>query len=380
MAVSERVVADATQLAIDEINEQGGVLGRPLESVLVDGASDWPTFASEAERLINDEEVSVIFGCWTSASRRTVLPVIERLDHLLFYPVQYEGLEQSPNVVYMGAAPNQQIIPGVKWAFDNLGRSFYLVGSDYVFPRTANAIVRDQVEVLGGEIVGEAYVPLGGSDFSEAVADIVRRRPSVILNTVNGDSNVAFLHQLRAAGIGADEIPTLSFSLDEAGLQTMALLPNAVGDYAVWSYFQSIESDINDAFVARFRERFGSDVVTSDPVEAAYVGVHLWAQAVEEAGNPEPVNVRRQIGRQSYPAPQGPVFVDPNTQHAWRWVRVGQVRGDGQFDVQWASEGPVRPVPFPPTRTRGEWQDFLAVMYDGWGGNWAAPPSTAEAP
>jgi len=380
MAVSERVVADATQLAIDEINEQGGVLGRPLESVLVDGASDWPTFASEAERLINDEEVSVIFGCWTSASRRTVLPVIERLDHLLFYPVQYEGLEQSPNVVYMGAAPNQQIIPGVKWAFDNLGRSFYLVGSDYVFPRTANAIVRDQVEVLGGEIVGEAYVPLGGSDFSEAVADIVRRRPSVILNTVNGDSNVAFLHQLRAAGIGADEIPTLSFSLDEAGLQTMALLPNAVGDYAVWSYFQSIESDINDAFVARFRERFGSDVVTSDPVEAAYVGVHLWAQAVEEAGNPEPVNVRRQIGRQSYPAPQGPVFVDPNTQHAWRWVRVGQVRGDGQFDVQWASEGPVRPVPFPPTRTRVEWQDFLAVMYDGWGGNWAAPPSTAEAP
>ena len=213
MAISEKSVVDATLLAIGEINEQGGLLGRKIEPVVADGKSDWPTFASEAERLIAQEEVSTVFGCWTSASRKTVKPVFEKHDHLLFYPVQYEGLEACPNIVYTGAAPNQQIIPAVRWCFEHLGRKFFLVGSDYVFPRTANEIIRDQLRSLHGEIVGEQYILLGSEDVQDAVQSIVAAKPDVILNTINGDTNVAFFRELRAAGITPEKIPTMSFSI-----------------------------------------------------------------------------------------------------------------------------------------------------------------------
>jgi len=199
LAISETSVVDATLLAIEEINDKGGILGRPVEPIVVDGASDWQKFAREAERLITEEKVSVIFGCWTSACRKTIKPVIERNHHLLFYPVQYEGLEASPNIIYTGAAPNQQIIPAVKWASDNLGTRFFLVASDYVFPRSANAIIKDQVSILGGEILGEEYIVLGSSDVEKAIEGIVKTQPDVILNTINGDTNVAFFRELKSA-------------------------------------------------------------------------------------------------------------------------------------------------------------------------------------
>ncbi len=354
MAISETSVASATQMAIEEINARGGVLGRRVEPVVVDGRSDWPTFAREAERLISGEKVSVIFGCWTSASRKTVKPVIEEHNHLLFYPVQYEGLEQSPNIVYTGAAPNQQIIPAVKWSLDNIGRRFFLVGSDYVFPRTANAIIRDQVTALGGEVVGEEYVLLGSDDVKGIVAQIARAKPSVILNTINGDSNVAFFRELRAAGITPDSIPTMSFSIAENELQSLSA-KDMVGDYAAWNYFQSIDSPENRDFVRRFRARFGADRVTSDPIEAAYFGVYLWAQAVEDAGTDDVARVRENIKRQSLSAPNGIVYVDPESLHTWKVMRIGRIRADGQFDIVWSLEKPIRPVPFPIYRSRAQW-------------------------
>ena len=371
MAISEQAVVDATLLAIDDVNRAGGVLGRPVEPIVRDGASDWPTFAREAERLILGDRVAATFGCWTSACRKQVKPIVEQHRHLLFYPLQYEGLEQSPYIVYTGAAPNQQIIPAVRWAADNLGRRFYLVGSDYVFPRTANAIIRDVVTILGGEVVGEDYLLLGSRETRPIVERIQRASPAVILNTINGDSNIAFFEDLRRAGVTPDHVPTMSFSIAETELSSMNRA-HVAGDYAAWNYFQSIERDENRAFLERLHGKYGTSRVAADPMEAAYVGVHLWALAVSDAQSIETEAVRRALGDQSYPAPQGVVYVDPETQHTWKMVRIGRIRSDGQFDIVWESGKPVRPVPYPSSRSRADWNAFLDALHDGWRG-WANP-------
>lgn len=372
MAISETSVVDATLLAIEEINQNGGVLGRQIEPVVVDSKSDWPFAAKEAERLITEEKVVTIFGCWTSSCRKTVKPVIEQYNHLLFYPVQYEGLESSPNIVYTGAAPNQQITPAVKWSFDNLGKRFFLVGSDYVFPRTASAIIKDQVEALRGEIVGEEYIVLGSQNVSRMVQKIVETQPDVILNTINGDSNIAFFKALQTAGITSQKIPVVSFSIAEDELRTLGAA-QMTGNYAAWNYFQSVESGENTAFVDAFKKKYGANRVTDDPMEAAYFGVYLWAQAVEQAGSADVNIIRQAIPNQSFKAPEGVVSIDPQTLHTWKVVRIGQIQADGQFTVVWTSNGPVRPVPYPIYRTQAEWDKFLNDLYTGWGGSWANP-------
>lgn len=373
MALSEKSVIDATLMAIAEVNEEGGVLGRRLQPVLADGQSDGQAFAREAERLVTKESVSVVFGCWTSASRKTVKPVFEKYDHLLFYPVQYEGLEQSSNIVYTGAAPNQQILPALDWCARELGaRKFFLVGSDYVFPRTAGEIIRMRLASLGGEVCGEEYVPLGQTDF-KAIADaIAAAKPQVILNTLNGDSNYAFFEALRAAGVTPGRIPTVSFSIAEDELRSLGISGMA-GDYCAWNYFQSVDTPENRAFVARFRAMYGAGRVTDDPMEAAYVGVRLWAEAARVAGSETPLAVRAAIRGRSIVAPEGPVTIDGATQHAHKTVRIGRIRSDGQFDVVWSSPQPVRPEPFPAGRTPEEWGRFLDGLYRGWGGRWAKP-------
>ena len=372
MAFSEKPVVEATLLAIEEINQAGGVLGEPIIPVVRDGASNWDVFASEATDLITKDHVAVVFGCWTSASRKTVKPVFEHYNHLLFYPVQYEGLEQSPNIVYTGAAPNQQIIPAVKWSLDNLGRRFYLVGSDYVFPRAANAIIRDQVTSLRGEILGEQYIPLGSRDVKAVIDEIVKRQPDVILNTINGDTNIEFFKALRAAGITPEKIPTVSFSIAEPELQAMGL-SELEGDYAVWNYFQSVEHPANHRFIEHFKAKYGRTRVVSDPMEAAYVGVYLWAQAVRQAKSTDVAVVRKAISGQVMDAPEGLIFIDPATHHTWKQVRVGRIRNDLQFDIVWETSRPFRPIPYPLYRSKGAWQLFLDRLYFGWGNHWAKP-------
>jgi urea transport system substrate-binding protein len=372
MAISERPLVDAARLAVEEINRAGGVNGRPLEIVLADGASDPAVFAREAERLIAEEEVSALFGTWTSAARKAVKEVVERRGHLLFYPLQYEGLEQSDAIVYLGAAPNQQILPAVRWALANLGSSFYLVGSDYIFPRAAHAIIRAQFARWPADIVGESYVPLGSRDVAAVVSAIVAARPSVVLNSLNGDSNLAFFEALRAAGVTADSIPVLSFSIAEPELQ---LLPQdaTTGHYAAWTYFQSVEGGSNTLFIQRFRDRFGSDRVTSDPVEAAYAAVHLFAQAAAEAGSDASAAVRDQVRGRSLKAPGGILHIDAETLHTWKTPRIGRIRADGQFDIVWTAGRPIAPAPFPPLRPAAEWTSFIEQMQAGWGGRWEAP-------
>lgn len=373
MAISERAVVESTQMRIDEINAAGGLLGgRRVEAVVADGRSDPAVFASEARRLVQQERVCVLFGCWTSSSRRTVRPVLEELGHLLVYPVQYEGLEDSRHIVYTGASPNQQIIPAVKWGMDHIGRRFYLVGSDYVFPRAANAIIRDQVTALQGSIVGEDYLILGSTAVSDVVARIARTKPDMVLNTLNGETNVAFFRALREAGFTADDMPVVSFSVGENELQSMPV-GDVAGHYAAWNYFQSVSSEKNRNFVARFKRRYGSERVTSDPMEAAYVGVSLWAQAVAETGTEEVLAVRDAMKRQSMNAPEGVVSIDPDNGHTWKVVRIGRIREDGLFDVVWSSNTPIRPMPFPTLRSRASWEQFLDDMQRGWGGSWANP-------
>lgn len=372
MAISEQSVRDATVMAIEEINGKGGVLGKKIEPVVVDGRSDWPTFAKEAEALVTEKKVSVVFGCWTSASRKTVKPVFEKHDHLLFYPVQYEGLEQSPNIIYTGAAPNQQIIPALKWCFDHLGKKFFLVSSDYVFPRSANEIIKALVKALRGQIVGEEYILLGSKDVKNAVDRIVKAKPDVILNTINGDTNVAFFDALRRAGITPQQIPTLSFSIAEDELRRMNPKTMA-GDYCAWNYFQSVDTPENKQFVQSFKKKYGVERVTDDPMEAGYFGVYLWAQAVKEVKTDEVKTVRKALANQSLTAPEGLVSVDGDNNHTWKIVRIGKIKNDGQFDLVWTSDKPVRPVPYPVYKSKDEWEKFLDGLYNGWGKRWANP-------
>ncbi|OAI51353.1 hypothetical protein AYO44_00655 [Planctomycetaceae bacterium SCGC AG-212-F19] len=372
MAISETSVVDATMLAIGEINDSGGLLGRRIESVVVDGQSDWPTFKREAERLIKQEKVCTVFGCWTSASRKTVRPVFEELDHLLIYPVQYEGLELSPNIFYTGAAPNQQLLPAVTWCLEAKGyKKFFLVGSDYVFPRSANEIIRDELKGRGGQIVGEAYIPLGSTQVRPIVQKIVDAKPDVILNTINGDSNVAFFRELRAAGITPAMVPTISFSIAEQELRSMNT-KDMVGDYAAWNYFQSIARPENQQFLKQLLAKYPTRAAT-DPMEAAYIGVRLWAQAVTDAGSDDVKAIRKALRNQSLDAPEGRVRIDPETQHLWKTARIGEIQTTGQFKIVWESAEPIAPLPYPKTRRPEEWKDFLQGLQNQWNGQWAAP-------
>jgi urea transport system substrate-binding protein len=353
MAVSERPLVDAVQLAVTEINANGGVLGRPLEMVVADGQSDPAVFAREAERLITQEKVTVLFGCWTSSSRKAVKPIVEKYRHLLFYPVQYEGLEQSPNIIYTGSAPNQQIIPGTHWALENLGKRVYLLGSDYIFPRTANRIIRDIVRVAGGQVLGERYFPLGSSDVANSIEDIRRLKPDIILNTINGDSNFNFLQALQATD--ANNIPVLSFSVSETELTNHPEL-SLNAHYAVWSYFQSVDTVNNHRFVADFKRHFGTYRATSDAIEATYVGLYLWAQAAQDVSSIEPGRINDAVLLQSFDGPSGIVSVDRATRHVWKRVRIGKAQSDGQFKELQASLYPLRPEPFPSYRSNAQWQ------------------------
>jgi urea transport system substrate-binding protein len=372
MEISERSMIDAEVLALEEIRANGGLHGRRVEWVIADGRSDWPTFAREALRLIDEEKVSVIFGCWTSASRKSVKPVVEQKSHLLIYPMAYEGLEQSPSIVYTGAAPNQQVIPAVSWCHETLkARKFFLVGSDYVWPHCVNEIAKDQLKALGAECVGESYIIFGSAEVGASIEAIQKAKPDVIISTVVGDSNGPFYQRLQAAGILPDHTPVLSFSIAEDELRKLPLRA-MVGDYAAWNYFQTIDRPENREFIRRFQMHYGADRVTSDVIVAAYDSVHLWAQAVLEAETDDVAEVLKAIRRQSLNAPEGIVSVDDETQHTWRPVYVGRIRSDGQFDVVWSSGKPVRPIPYPRSRSQLEWESFLNNLYRTWGG-WANP-------
>jgi len=371
MSSSELGLVDAIVLAVEEINQQGGLLGRQLEVVVRDGQSNPKLFAGIAQTLIEQDEVDVVFGCWTSSCRKSVIPIFERYNHLLYYPLQYEGLETSKHVIYLGAVPNQQVIPALEWSFGTLGNRVYLVGSDYIYPHAANRIIKDQVQLWHGNIVGEQYVPLGGSEFDAIVQDIKRLKPDVIFNTINGSSNIHFFKALRQQGVVSTDIPTFSFSMSETDLLNIDQ-QDIAGDYLVSNYLQSLDNKVNQAFIERFKRRFGKRRVISDAMQTAYTGVQLWAKAVTRAGSSQVDKVRQLATDMSIQGPSGMVYVEQATQHTWKSMRIAQVQYDRQLKSVWFSKVPIAPEPYPKSRSVDQWQAYLDALYKQWGGQWEA--------
>lgn len=379
MAISEKPMVEAEQLAIEEINAAGGLLGHRLEVAVADTTSDPEVTARRLEQLLGEDQVAAIVGCWTSACRKTAKPIIERHGALMLYPMAYEGLESSPNIVYTGAAPNQQVLPAVNWSFEHLGKRFFLVGSDYVWPHSVNAIIGDQIKALGGEVAGEAYIPFGGLDPYPVIEQIRAAQPAVILSTLVGDSNAPFYRGLREAGLDSRQAPVISFAISETEVQT---LPDAdiAGHYSAWCYFQALDRPENRTFVEKFRARHGANRVVSDVMETAYFSVRLWAKAVERAEGVVPDEVNQALMGISYSAPEGIVTVDPATRHTWRSFNMGQIREDGGIQVVWSAEYPIRPVPYPRSRSRKDWEAFLDNLYQSWNHTWINPSAAPVPP
>ncbi|WP_436522498.1 urea ABC transporter substrate-binding protein [Actinoplanes sp. HUAS TT8] len=347
MAISEVTVRDSLKLAIEEINAAGGVLGKQIEPVSEDGASDWPTFAEKAQKLISQDKVAAVFGCWTSASRKAVKPVFEKNKSLLFYPVQYEGLEQSPYIFYTGATTNQQIVPGLDYLKAQGKTSLYLVGSDYVFPRTANKIIKAYAEANGMKVLGEDYAPLGSTEFSTIVNKVKASGASAVFNTLNGDSNVAFFKEYKSAGLTAEKMPVVSVSIAEEEVKSIGTQYLA-GQLTAWNYYQTTPGAANEKFVAAYKAKYGADKPTSDPMEAAYTSVYLWKAMVEKAGSfeVEKVKAAAAAGGITYDAPEGKVTVDGPTQHIYKTARIGQIGDDGLIKEVWNSGEPIKPDPY----------------------------------
>lgn len=374
MAISETTLKDAMLMLIDQQNAKGGLLGCELEAVVVDPASDWPLFAEKARELLTVNKVDVIFGNWTSVSRKSVLPVIEELNGLLFYPVQYEGEESSKNVFYTGAAPNQQAIPATDYFLEELGvEKFALLGTDYVYPRTTNNILESYLKDKGiaAEDIFVNYTPFGQSDWATIVADVVALgedgKQVGVISTINGDANIGFYKELAAAGISADDIPVIAFSVGEeelSGLDTS----NLVGHLAAWNYFQSAESEVNKDFIAAWKAFAGKERVTNDPMEAHFIGFNMWVNAATEAGTTDVDAVRSAMYGQEYPNLTGGTAVMLPNHHLAKPVLIGEIQADGQFDIisqttevpgdAWTDFLPASAV------LKSDWKDLGCGMYN----------------
>ncbi|MYM81202.1 urea ABC transporter substrate-binding protein [Duganella sp. FT50W] len=363
MAISETSLKDVALMTIDEINANGGVMGKKLEPVVVDPASNWPLFAEKARGLIAQDKVAVVFGCWTSVSRKSVLPVFKELNSLLFYPVQYEGEELEKNVFYTGAAPNQQAIPAVEYLMSKDGggaKRFVLLGTDYVYPRTTNKILRAFLKSKGvkDSDIEEVYTPFGHSDYQTIVANIKKFAAggkTAVISTINGDSNVPFYKELGNAGLKATDVPVVAFSVGEEELRGVDAKP-LVGHLAAWNYFESIKNPVNADFIKKWKAYAvakklpnAATVVTNDPMEATYVGIHMWAQAVEKAKSTDTNKVIAAMAGQTFKAPSGyTLTMDATNHHLHKPVFIGEIRPDGQFNVVWKTPGPVRANPWSP--------------------------------
>ncbi|MFV8800021.1 urea ABC transporter substrate-binding protein [Yersinia sp. LJYL362] len=363
MAISETPLKDMALMSIDDINAHGGVLGKQLEPVIVDPASNWPLFAEKARQLLTQDKVAVVFGAWTSVSRKSVLPVFEELNGLLFYPVQYEGEEMSPNVFYTGAAPNQQAIPAVEYLLSADGgaaKRFILLGTDYVYPRTTNKILRAFLHSKGiqDKDIDEVYTPFGYSDYQTIVSNIKKFSAdgkTAVISTINGDSNVPFYKELANQGIKATDVPVIAFSVGEEELRGIDTKP-LVGNLAAWNYFQSVDNPTNKKFVGQWKAYAkahklpnADTAVTNDPMEATWVGMHMWAQAVEKAKSTDVDKVRAAMAGQTYPAPSGfTLTMDKTNHHLHKPVMIGEIEADGQFNVVWQTDAPIRAQPWSP--------------------------------
>lgn len=345
IAIAEKSVVDAEMLAIEEINKSGGVMGQKIEPVVEDGASDWPTFAEKARKLLDRDKVAAVMGCYTSASRKAVLPVFEKSKGLLYYPTYYEGLEMSPNIMYTAQEATQSVIAAMEWLHKNKGKSFYMIGSDYIWPRTTIKIAKVTLNRLGGKLAGEGYYPLGHIEFSSEINKIKASKPDVILNCVVGGSNVAFFKQLTAAGVTGKNQTILSLAVSEEEVSGIGS-ENTVGTLTCMGYFQSLKNSANDKFVKAFKAKYGANRVTGDTLECGYISVYLWKLAAEKAKSFDVEKVVAASSELQIDAPEGKVKFHKSNHHLWKHARIGAFRPDGQVDMLYESSL-IEPNPFP---------------------------------
>ena len=370
MAEFEKPTVEAELLAVEEINAAGGIDGRMIETIIGDTASDPETAALKAEELMEKGHVVTIIGCHTSDCRKSVKPVIESHQGLFLYPMAYEGLELSENIIYTGATPNQTILPAFNWSLEHLGKRVYLIGSDYIWPHSINAIMRDHAIAVGGDIVGEDYIAVGSEAVIEQVNKIIAAQPDVIISSVLGPSAPPFAEALKKKAAGGKEIPVVELYITEVELATRSS-DNLAGKYTAWSYFESIDRPQNMAFIERFRKRFGKDRAVNDVMQTAYSTLQIWARAVEAANNTEPTEIGRAMLGLSHNAPEGIISIDPATHHAWRSFNMGIIGNDRKIQIIWSAGKPIRPVPFPRSRSPKAWHDFEEILYKGWHNHWA---------
>ena len=361
MAISETTLKDTMLMLIEEQNKKGGVLGKKLEPVVVDPASNWPLFAEKARELIQKDKVAAIFGCWTSVSRKSVLPVVEELNSILFYPVQYEGEESSKNVFYTGAAPNQQAIPAVDYLMANGVKRWALLGTDYVYPRTTNKILEAYLKAKGvpASDIMVNYTPFGHADWQSIVSDVKKfgsaGKKTAVVSTINGDANVPFYKELGNQGVSAKDIPVVAFSVGEEELSGIDTKP-LVGHLAAWNYFQSVESDENSAFIEQWHKFTGKETrTTNDPMEATYIGFNMWLKAVEKAGTTDPEQVQEALIGVTVPNLTGGYAAMMPNHHITKPVLIGEIQDDGQFEVVSETKGTV---------AGDEWSDYLPGSKD----------------
>lgn len=345
MAISEVTVRDSIKLAVDQINDNGGVLGKQIQLIGEDGASEPTIFAEKAEKLISSDCVAAVFGGWTSSSRKAMLPVFEDNNSLLYYPVQYEGLESSKNIFYTGATTNQQIVPALEYLKEKGVKSLYLVGSDYVFPQTANRVIKAYAAANGIEIKGEDYTPLGSTDFSTIVNKVRTADADAVFNTLNGDSNVAFFREYKNVGLTPQAMPVVSVSIAEEEVGGIGV-ENIEGQLVAWDYYQTIDNPANKSFVTDYKAAYGANKPTSDPMEAAYVSVYLWKNTVEKANSFAVADVQKAAGGVTFEAPEGLVTIDGENNHITKTARIGEIRGDGLIYTVWDSGQPIEPDPY----------------------------------
>ena len=346
MAISEKTVQESLSMAADEINASGGVLGKQLEVIKEDGASEPAVFAEKAKKLIESDCVAAVFGGWTSSSRKAMLPVFEADNSLLYYPVQYEGLESSKNIFYTGATTNQQIVPGLDYLKEQGVTSLFLVGSDYVFPQTANKEIKAYAAANGIEIKGEEYVPLAsGADFSTIIQKVKDSGAGAVFNTLNGDANVSFFKEYKNIGLTPEAMPVVSVSIAEEEVAGIGV-ENLVGQLAAWNYFQTIDSPTNATFVADFKAKYGADRVTSDPMEAAYTSLYLWKNTVEKAKSFTVADVQAAADGVTFDAPEGTVTINGGNHHIAKTALIGKIAEDGLLYTVWSSPEPIEPDPY----------------------------------
>ena len=372
LAISERSLIEAEVLALEEVNAQGGVAGRPLKWTIADGRSDPLSFASQAVRLIEKEKAEVLIGGWTAECRKAMIAVVEERGNLLIFPASFEGIERSSHVVYVGGAANQSVLPAVRWCFDTLkARKFFVVGSEEIWSRVAAEQAKDAVKAAGGVLAGEAYLPLVGGDGAGLIDQIRSARPDVVMNTMVGDSNLPFYSAFKRAGFTSEKLPIVAFAVAEDELRRFDS-GDVIGHYSAFSYYQGLDRPENLDFVRKFKAKYGEDRVLSDTMVSAYNCVMIWAQTANEAQTADPKVVMDRFDRQSINAPEGIVTIDPESRVAWRPFYLGKARADGQFDLAWSIPKPILPVTYVATRSKVQWQALLDELKTQWGGRWSS--------